>query len=65
VPEIPANPDGKQMEKLANEFDAYQSKFIEFSNCTNKEFEDAQTQFKAALDSYQASAGAKGGAKKK
>ncbi len=64
VPEIPATPDGKQMEKLANEFDAYQTKFIEFSNCINKEFEDAQTSFKAALDSYQASGAGKGGKKK-
>src|SRR3982751_5432237 len=49
VPEIPAAPSGKEMEKVANEFDAYQTKFIEFSNCINKEFEDAQGKFKTAL----------------
>lgn len=60
VPTIPATPpDGKEMEKIANEFDAYQTKFIEFSNCINKEFEDTQNAFKATLDAYQA------GAKKK
>jgi hypothetical protein len=65
VPEIPATPDGKQMEKVANEYDAYQTKFIEFSNCINKEFEESQTAFKAALDSYQASAAASKSAPKK
>ena len=57
VPEIPSGtPSGKAMEKVANEFDAYQTKFIEFSNCINKEFEDTQNAFKVAIDAYQASA---------
>ena len=47
------------MEKVANEFDAYQTEFIEFSNCINKEFEETQNAFKAALDAYQAAAGKK------
>ena len=59
VPEIPAAPTGKEMEKVANEFDAYQTEFIEFSNCINKEFEETQNAFKAALDAYQAAAGKK------
>ena len=42
------------MEAVANEFDLYQNKFIEFSNCINKEFEDTQNAFKVALDAYQA-----------
>lgn len=59
VPEIPTGTlDGKTMEKVATEYDAYQTKFIEFSNCINKEFEDSQTAFKTALDAYQAAGAA-------
>jgi hypothetical protein len=60
VPNIPTGtPSGKEMETVANEFDAYQTKFIEFSNCINKEFEDSQNAFKAALDAYQAASSKK------
>jgi len=55
VPQAPKSspPAGKEMEEYANAYDAYQTAFIEFSNCINKEFEESQNVFKAALDAYQ------------
>jgi hypothetical protein len=57
-PNVPAAPTasppgGKEMEEYANAYDTYQTAFIEFSNCINKEFEESQATFKAALDAYQ------------
>lgn len=56
-PAIPADGSGinsKEMEKIAKEFDAYQSKFIEVNDCVTKEYNDSQAKFKAAIDAYSA-----------
>lgn len=60
-PEAPAlaSADGatiasKDMSALAETFDAYQTKFIDFSDCINKEFNETQTKFKEVVTAYQA-----------
>ena len=59
VPTIPADGNtvsGKEMENTANEFDAYQTKFIEFNDCITKEYNDTATKFKEVITAYQAKA---------
>jgi len=56
-PAIPADGaaiPGKEMEVLANDFDAYQQKFIKFNECARKEYDDVQKKFETVLDAYQA-----------
>ena len=43
---------GKEMEKIATEYDGYQNNFVKFSDCINKEFEESQGKFKAVMDAY-------------
>ncbi len=45
---------GKEMEKIATEYDAYQNNFVKFSDCINKEFEESQGKFKTVMDAYSA-----------
>lgn len=58
VPPLPDLPtDGtavtsKEMDAVAEGFDDYQSKYVEFSKCTNAEFNDLQKKFEALLDQY-------------
>ncbi len=44
----------KDMSALAEKFDAYQTKFIDFSDCINKEFNETQNKFKEVVTAYQA-----------
>ncbi len=44
---------GKEMEKLVTDFDDYQTKFVAFSDCINKEFNDSTAAFKAVMSAYQ------------
>ncbi len=44
---------GKEMEQLANDFDAYQTKFVAFNNCINKEFNDSAKTFEGIMAAYQ------------
>lgn len=59
--EVPALPDlpadgsavtSKEMDTIAESFDDYQAKYVEFSKCTNTEFNDVQKKFEALLDAY-------------
>jgi hypothetical protein len=55
LPEIPADGTAvtsKEMDAVAEGFDAYQSKYVEFSKCTNAEFNELQKKFEAVLDQY-------------
>ena len=44
---------GKEMEKLVTEFDDYQTKFVAFSDCINKEFNEQTNSFKTVMSAYQ------------
>lgn len=44
---------GKEMEKLATDFDDFQNKFVTFSDCINKEFNDSTAAFKVIMSAYQ------------
>ena len=37
---------------MAEGFDDYQAKYVEFSKCTNAEFNDLQKKFESLLDLY-------------
>ncbi|MSO72014.1 MAG: hypothetical protein EXQ84_00185 [Rhodospirillaceae bacterium] len=44
---------GKEMELIAVNFDEFQTKFIDFSDCINKEFNEATAKFKEIIAAYQ------------
>ncbi len=44
---------GKEMEKLATDFDEFQTKFVTFSDCINKEFNESTAAFKTVMTAYQ------------
>lgn len=48
-----AKMNGKEMEKVVTGFDEYQTKFVTYSDCINKEFNEASNQFKAVMSAYQ------------
>jgi len=55
IPDLPA--DGatvpsKEMDVIAESFDDYQAKYVEFSKCTNAEFNELQKKFEELLDAY-------------
>ena len=55
LPDLPADGTAvtsKEMDAVAEAFDDYQSKYVEFSKCTNAEFNDLQKKFEALLDAY-------------
>ncbi|MGE4061858.1 MAG: hypothetical protein AB7E79_00675 [Rhodospirillaceae bacterium] len=55
LPDLPADGTAvtsKEMDAVAEGFDDYQSKYVEFSKCTNAEFNEAQKKFEALLDQY-------------
>ncbi len=55
LPDLPADGTAvtsKEMDAVAEGFDTYQSKYVEFSKCTNAEFNEAQKKFEALLDQY-------------
>lgn len=60
LPTPPALPaDGaavssKDMEKVAQEFDAYQTKFVEVNDCATKEYNETADKFKAVMEAYAA-----------
>ena len=43
----------KEMDKVVTEFDDYQTKFVAFSDCINKEFNEQTNAFKAVMTAYQ------------
>ena len=56
-PTLPADGaavSSKEMEKIAHDFDTYQSKFIEVSDCTTKEYNETGDKFKAVMEAYAA-----------
>lgn len=55
LPDMPADGTAvtsKEMDAVAEAFDSYQSKYVEFSKCTNAEFNDLQKKFEELLDAY-------------
>ncbi len=55
LPDLPADGTAvisKEMDAVAEGFDDYQSKYVEFSKCTNSEFNELQKKFEALLDQY-------------
>lgn len=55
APDLPADGTAvtsKEMDAVAEAFDTYQGKYVEFSKCTNAEFNELQKNFEALLDAY-------------
>ncbi len=55
LPDLPADGTAvvsKEMDAVAEGFDDYQSKYVEFSKCTNAEFNELQKRFETLLDQY-------------
>ncbi len=55
LPDLPADGTAvvsKEMDAIAEGFDDYQSKYVEFSKCTNAEFNELQKKFETVLDQY-------------
>lgn len=58
VPELPDMPEdgstvaSKDMDAVAEAFDDYQEKYVDFSRCTNAEFTELQKKFEKLLDEY-------------
>lgn len=55
LPDLPADGStvaSKEMDAVAEAFDDYQQKYVEFSKCTNGEFNDVQKKFEEILDQY-------------
>jgi hypothetical protein len=55
LPDLPADGTAvvsKEMDAIAEGFDDYQSKYVEFSKCTNAEFNELQKKFEGLLDQY-------------
>jgi hypothetical protein len=57
LPDLPADGTAvtsKEMDAVAEAFDAYQTKYVEFSKCSTGEFNELQKKFEALLDQYAA-----------